>query len=434
MNSEMNPRFFSTSTAAAIIIANMVGTGVFTSLGFQLEGIDSTFVLLMLWVAGGIAAICGALSYAELGATFPRSGGEYNFLKEIYHPSAGFVSGWISATIGFAAPTALAAITFGTYLSAVFPQLAPTPLACSLVVMLAVIHGSNHKNSGGMQAIFTYLKIGFIVGFSALALALNRQDSVASVVPVASDVPVMLSASFAVSLIYVSYAYSGWNAATYISSELERPKSQLPIVLIGGTTIVCAMYVLLNFVFLSVAPKEALVGKLEVGYIAATYVFGDFGASIMGIAMAMLLISTVSAMIIAAPRVLHAIGEDFPAFRFLGVLNSNGVPSRAIYTQSAITIFFILTGTFESILVFAGFTMALNTLFAVLGLMIHRQRKPNHPRPYKAWGYPFTPLIFLALTGWTLTFILLERPQEALFGLVIIAAGFGIYFVARRIT
>lgn len=433
MNPEADTRFFTTSTAATIIIANMVGTGVFTSLGYQLEGIDSTFVLLMLWVAGGIAALCGALSYAELGATFPRSGGEYNFLKEIYHPSAGFVSGWISATIGFAAPTALAAITFGTYLSAVFPQLPSTPLACILVLTLAVIHGSNHRNSGGMQAAFTYLKIGFIVGFSVLALALNQQNTVANVVPVASDVPLMLSGTFAVSLIYVSYAYSGWNAATYITSELEYPKRQLPIVLIGGTAIVCAMYVLLNFVFLSVAPREALVGKLEVGYIAATYVFGDIGASVMGVAMAMLLISTVSAMIIAAPRVLHAIGEDFPAFRFLGVLNANGVPSRAIYMQSAITILFILTGTFESILVFAGFTMALNTLFAVSGLLIYRWRKPSHPRPYKAWGYPVTPLVFLMLTGWTLAFILIERPQEALLGLAIIGTGFVIYAVARRI-
>lgn len=433
MNPEADTRFFTTSTAATIIIANMVGTGVFTSLGYQLEGIDSTFVLLMLWVAGGIAALCGALSYAELGATFPRSGGEYNFLKEIYHPSAGFVSGWISATIGFAAPTALAAITFGTYLSAVFPQLPSTPLACILVLTLAVIHGSNHRNSGGMQAAFTYLKIGFIVGFSVLALALNQQNTVANVVPVASDVPLMLSGTFAVSLIYVSYAYSGWNAATYITSELEYPKRQLPIVLIGGTAIVCAMYVLLNFVFLSVAPREALVGKLEVGYIAATYVFGDIGASVMGVAMAMLLISTVSAMIIAAPRVLHAIGEDFPAFRFLGVLNANGVPSRAIYMQSAITILFILTGTFESILVFAGFTMALNTLFAVSGLLIYRWRKPSHPRPYKAWGYPVTPLVFLMLTGWTLAFILIERPQEALLGLAIIGTGFVIYAVARCI-
>jgi basic amino acid/polyamine antiporter, APA family len=433
MNPEADTRFFTTSTAATIIIANMVGTGVFTSLGYQLEGIDSTFVLLMLWVAGGIAALCGALSYAELGATFPRSGGEYNFLKEIYHPSAGFVSGWISATIGFAAPTALAAITFGTYLSAVFPQLPSTPLACILVLTLAVIHGSNHRNSGGMQAAFTYLKIGFIIGFSVLALALNQQNTVANVVPVASDVPLMLSGTFAVSLIYVSYAYSGWNAATYITSELEYPKRQLPIVLIGGTAIVCAMYVLLNFVFLSVAPREALVGKLEVGYIAATYVFGDIGASVMGVAMAMLLISTVSAMIIAAPRVLHAIGEDFPAFRFLGVLNANGVPSRAIYMQSAITILFILTGTFESILVFAGFTMALNTLFAVSGLLIYRWRKPSHPRPYKAWGYPVTPLVFLMLTGWTLAFILIERPQEALLGLAIIGTGFVIYAVAKRI-
>ena len=159
--------------AASIVVANMIGTGVFTSLGFQLVDVQSTFPLLMLWVLGGIAAFCGAITYAELGAAIPRSGGEYTFLGRIYHPGAGFVSGWISATIGFAAPTALAAITFGAYLSSVFPGLSETALAVVLVVALSGIHATTHKNSGALQSGFTSLKVVLIVVFCGAALVIT---------------------------------------------------------------------------------------------------------------------------------------------------------------------------------------------------------------------------------------------------------------------
>ena len=164
-----SPTNFSQRTAIAVVIASMVGTGIFTSLGFQLLDIQSGFVLMMLWTVGGVTALCGALTYAELGSALPRSGGEYNFLTEIYHPGAGFVSGWVSATIGFAAPSALAAITFGTYLASVFPRLSPTWLAVGLVVLLALAHANTRRSSGGIQRIFTSMKIVLIVSFCVVA-------------------------------------------------------------------------------------------------------------------------------------------------------------------------------------------------------------------------------------------------------------------------
>ncbi|TNF81149.1 MAG: amino acid permease, partial [Gammaproteobacteria bacterium] len=294
----------------AVVVANMIGTGVFTSLGYQLLDIQSGFVLLLLWVVGGITALCGALTYAELGSALPRSGGEYNFLTEIYHPAAGFVSGWVSATIGFAAPTALAAITFGEYLQAVFPSLSPTWLAIGLVVVLTAVHASTHRSSGGVQRAFTVLKVLLILMFCLAAwMWVEAPQKDMRFLPGADDLTVTLSGAFAVALIFVNYAYTGWNAATYLTSELESPERHLSNVLIRGTLIVMVLYVLLNFTFLYVAPASEMAGQLEIGYIAARHVFGATGADVMGVVLALLLISTVSAMVMAGPRVLQVIGE-----------------------------------------------------------------------------------------------------------------------------
>lgn len=416
----------------------MIGTGVFTSLGFQLVDIRSGFTLLMLWVVGGITAVCGALTYAELGAAIPRSGGEYVFLSRIYHPAAGFVSGWVSATIGFAAPTALAAITFGTYLSSVFPELSPTWLAAGLVLVLSAVHGSSRRASGRFQRFFTTLKVALIVAFCAAGVVLVREPQFVGFVPADGSAPTagsgssLFSGAFAVSLIFVSYAYSGWNAATYLTSELENPQRTLPRALAGGTLLVMLLYVGLNYVFLYAAPAEEMVGQLEIGYIAAGHIFGPRGADVMGVTLALLLVSTVSAMVLAGPRVLHAIGEDYETFRFLRRTNARGVPAVAVRTQAAISLLFILTGSFETILVFSGFTMGLNTLLAATGVFILRRREPDLPRPYRTWGYPVTPLVFLLITGWTLAYILIDRPLESGLGLGLIAAGLAIYGFTRR--
>ncbi len=420
---------FSARTATAVVVANMIGTGVFTSLGFQLLDIQSGFVLMALWVVGGLTALCGALTYAELGAALPRSGGEYNFLGRIYHPAAGFISGWVSATIGFAAPTALAAITFGTYLASAIPGLSPTWLAVGLLVALTVVHATTHRTSGGTQRAFTALKVALIAAFCVLAWALVETPQAVRFLPGMGDEELVLSGAFAVSLIYVNYAYTGWNAATYLTSEIEAPERSLSRVLVLGTVAVMVLYVLLNFTFLYVAPMSAMAGKLEIGYVAAQYVFGDTGANIMGVVLALLLISTASAMVMAGPRVLQVIGQDFRTFRVLARTNADNVPYVAIVLQSVIALTFIVTASFESILVFAGFTLGVNTFFAVLGAFVLRWTQPDLPRPYRIPLYPLPPLIFLGFTGWTLTYILIQRPVEGLWGLAIIGSGTAFYLL-----
>ena len=393
--------------------------------------LQSTFPLLMLWVLGGIAAFCGAITYAELGAAMPRSGGEYTFLGRIYHPGAGFVSGWISATIGFAAPTALAAITFGAYLSAVFPGLPETALAVVLVVALSGIHATTHRNSGALQSSFTSVKVVLILAFCAAALFMTPDPQPVALVPASGDAGLVFGGGFAVSLIYVSYAYTGWNAVTYLTSELDDVPRQLPWILGGGTALVLVLYVGLNYAFLRAAPMSEMVGQVEVGYIAATHIFGPLGADIMGVALALLLVSTVSAMVVAGPRVLHVIGEDYRPFRWLSKTNEDGIPTTAIFTQAAIAIVFIVTASFESILVFSGFVLGLNSLLTVAGVFVLRIKEPDLPRPYRTWAYPITPIVYLSLTVWTLTYLALDRPSEAGVAFALIAAGTVVYLWTR---
>lgn len=430
----MSLRHYSVNTAIAIVVANMIGTGVFTSLGFQLMDIQSTFVLLMLWLVGGVTALCGALTYAELGSSLPRSGGEYNFLSQVYHPMAGFVSGWISATVGFAAPTALAAMTFGAYLEASLGDVLSAKLmAAILVLVLTGIHIFSHAASGGFQTLFTLLKVLLILVFVvSVGWSVSEPQSV-SLLPGPGDAELLLSSAFAVSLIYVNYAYTGWNAATYIINEVDEPQRNMPVILFVGTAIVMVLYLLLNYTFLHAAPQEQMAGKIEIGVIVAQSAFGETGAMVMGIMLATLLVSTVSAMVIAGPRVLQVIGEDFRLFRVMARKSREQIPVIAILVQSGLTLFFIMTSTFESVLVFSGFVMGVNTFFAVAGVFILRRRS-DVKAAYRTFGYPVTPLIYLILMAWTLTFILINRPQEGWAGLGIITAGVLLYLVSEKLN
>lgn len=429
---------FTPRTATAIIIANMVGVGVFTTLGFQLIEIDSLFAIMMLWVIGGIAALCGALSYAELGASLPRSGGEYTFLGEAYHPAAGFVSGWVSATIGFAAPTAAVALAFAKYSGAVLPFELGTYgnkiIACSLVIILAALHALSRRVSGQTQTIFTAIKLVLIAAFIIAAFTLTDMPQPLDLLPTKQDVSVMTTASYGVALIYASYAYTGWNAATYISGEMANPQRDLPRVLLTGTAIVTVLYVLLNLAFLYAAPVDALKGQVEIGYVAADNIFGETGGKVVGGMLTLLLISTVSAMTLAGPRALQALGEDYSAMRWLAKSTKDGVPWFAIAFQSSVAVIFILTSTFKTILIFAGGMLAFNSLLAIAGLFILRWRQPDLPRPYKTWGYPVVPLIYLIITAVTLVFVTLDQPKTALVGLGLIVIGFGFWYLSERLN
>src|ERR1700742_796715 len=230
----------SLAVATAIVVADMIGVGVFTSLGFQVKDIPSGFAILALWTIGGIVALCGVFSYSELGAMFPRSSGEYNFLSRAYHPAFGFVAGWVSATVGFAAPVALAAMAFGEYGRSVVPGVSPLALAMGLVWAVSLVQLCGVRHSSTFQLIATILKVVLIVAFLIAGFLIPEKQQVAFA-PSAGDLAHVTSAPFAIGLVFVMYSFSGWNAATYIIGEMRLPQQNLPRALLAGALILVGL-------------------------------------------------------------------------------------------------------------------------------------------------------------------------------------------------
>jgi APA family basic amino acid/polyamine antiporter len=345
----------------------------------------------------------------------------------------GFLSGWVSATVGFAAPTALAALALGEYAKSLWPALQPTWLSIGVVLALTLVHGFSTRVGSRLQIIITALKVGVLVLFIGAGMVVGEGQPL-SFLPDATSWRALLSPAFAVSLVYVSYAYSGWNAAVYVTGEIENPKRNLSRILLAGTSVVLLLYVGLNYVFLRSTPLAGLSGQVEVGFVAATSLFGPLGGRLMGGVIAALLVSTISSMIFAGPRIVQTMGEDIPALRWLAPRSRAGIPVRALILQTAITLAFVLRPSFKEVLVYAGFVLNLFTFLTVLGLFVLRWRQPDMPRPYRAWGYPITPLIFLGLSGWTLAFILRDKPTESLYGLATLSVGLLVYFLTMRST
>ena len=416
-----------------LVIANMIGTGVFTSLGYQLLDIRSAPVILLLWTLGGVIALCGALCYAELGAALPRSGGEYNFVGRIYHPAAGFVSGWISITVGFSAPTAAVAIAAAKYAQSVWPGLSETAFAAALVLLTGAIHLGSRRGSAVFQQAVTGIKVLVIVALVAAVWITLPSWQPLRWTPTLEDLPLIGSGGFAIALIYVNYAYTGWNAATYIGGEFENPGRVLPKALIIATSSVMLLYLLLHVMFLSAAPMDAMAGRIEIGYVVAEYTFGVSAAKVIGVVLSLLLVSTISAMLLAGPRALYVIGRDFSAFRWLGQENRYSVPANAVVLQIALTLLLIVTSTFDSIIIFSGAILALNSLVTVLGVWVLRMREPDLPRPFKVPLYPLPLIIFAALSLWTLVHLIEQRPVEGTMALGLIVFGLVFYAVSRKL-
>ena len=421
------------TSTTSFVIANMVGTGVFTSLGFQLLGITNFYTILILWALGGVIALCGALVYGELGSAMPRSGGEYHYLSQIYHPAIGFLSGWVSMTVGFAAPVALACMAFAKYFSNIYNEFSPTLLAIIVLTAITLVHSFTIKIGGRFQSIFTITKVCFVILFIACGLIIPTHFQDFTIHAKSFSLKSLAQPAFAVSLIYVMYAFSGWNAAAYIAGDIKNPKKLIPRALLLSTILVTVIYVLLNYVFLLTTPAPELAGQLDIGTISAIKIFGTLGGKIMGIFVSLLLISTISSMIFVGPRVSQVMGEDTKILKFLSVKSRFGSPYVAVWLQFAFSLVYIITSSFDVVLKYTGFTLNFLTLLTVIGLFVHRYKYPTIERPYKTWGYPFVPLVFIAIMLWTLIFLTQTCPKESLIGLGIMASGLAIYFIDKKL-
>ena len=427
----MPPPRLSLTTATAVVVANMVGTGVFTSLGFQVGDLPSGFAVIMLWLVGGVCAFCGAMCYGELAAAVPRSGGEYHFLGRVFHPLAGFLAGWLSVTVGFAAPIALAAMAFGKYLGGVFPGAPAEAGSILMVVLVTLVHLRGVKTAAFFQNGATWLKIGLIVVFIAAGLFFGEGQNI-SFWPQSGDFDLIKSRPFAVSLVYVMYSYAGWNAATYIVGEIRDPQRTVPRAIAIGTVLVTGLYLLLNAVFLRVTPMAELDGKLDVGHAAADHIFGLTGGKIMSGLICLGLVSCVSAMTWLGPRVLATMGQDTRALAYFARSTAEGVPLRGLIAQLVVVIALILTSTFDKVLTCVQFGLQLASFATVLGLIVLRVREPDLPRPYRCWGYPFTPLLFLAISAWMMIYVALDKPWETAAGMGLIALGSVLFLVSPK--
>ena len=417
-------------TACGIVIANIIGTGVFTSLGFQLTDIHSGFALLMLWVVGGIAALCGALCYGELSAALPRSGGEYHFLSRIYHPALGFMAGIVSATVGFAAPIALAAMAFGKYFHGVFNAGAPMIFSIAVVWMVALFHVSSLRVGSAFQNLWTIVKLLLIGGLIAAGFLLDPKQPI-TFLPQPGDTMSIFAAPFAVALVYVMYSYSGWNAASYITSEITRPEKNVPRSLFFGTLLVIAIYTAVNAVFLLAAPQKEMTGQLEVGLIAGKHIFGESGGRIVAAIICLGLVSAISSMTWLGPRVTMSMGEDHWVVRFLGRKNRHGIPTNAALVQLALVNLFFLKD-FQRVVIYIQFNLLLCSLLTVLGVIVLRRTQPEIARPYRVWMYPLPPLIFAIITIWMMIYLLQSNPVESLSAVATLVAGFALYYFVEK--
>ena len=434
MSSKKDAQTIGVASAIAFVIANMIGVGVFTTLGFQLAGIKNPLAVLMLWVIGALASLCGAMVYGELGAAMPRSGGEYQYLSKIYHPAAGFLSGWVSVFVGFPAPIALASMAFGAYFSGVFPVASPQTLAVAVLALLTLIQCTGVRVGTSFQNVFSSFNIILILFFVIAGLFFSQKNFS---VPLSFDRDFftdIASPAFAVSLVYVSYAFSGWNSSAYIAGEINRPQKNLPLSLLLGTALVALLYLLLNYTFLATAEVSELAGQLNVGYISAGNIFGPRGRDIVGLIISVLLVSSISSFIFVGPRITQVIGEDYPLLQRFSLRTKRGVPLAATLFQSLISFVLILTASFETVLIYVGFALNLCTFLTVCGVFVIRRRFPDLPRPYKTWGYPVVPIIFLAIMGWNLVYLLVERPAASTAGLLTMLLGLVFYFAGRRVT
>jgi amino acid transporter len=416
-----NPPKIGWKTALALVLSNMIGTGVFTSLGYQLIGIQNTWSILLLWLLGGILALIGAFTFAELGTHYGQRGGDFVFISEGFHPFLGYLSAWTSLIVGFSAPIAIAGIAMEDYL-APFHIPFQRGITIAIVLLLCWIHSGSIRRIGRFQDFATLFKMLFIlvllgVGLSFAPIpttALQWSGNVSKEV---------FSSSFAVSLLYVFYAYSGWNAAAYIVDEIVEPQRNLPKALIGGTAIVTVVYMLLQVVFLKFAAVSDLAGKTEVALIATQNLFGSVPARWVGIGIALQLIATMSSYLWVGSRIVHSMSLRYEVWAWLRPTNSQNVPVRAVWTIGVIVLILLNSGSISRIMVYTSFLLQLMSTIAVASLLMTKRQPTDFPSPFR----PYLQWIFILFNLAILGFIFQEKPIESLIGLGILAIGAATY-------
>jgi APA family basic amino acid/polyamine antiporter len=430
--------------ATNIVVANMIGAGIFTTSGLLMSGLNNPLLMIILWTAGGIIALCGALSYGELGAAMPGAGGEYLFLSKLYSPIFGFLSGWVSFIVGFSAPIAASALGFSEYFTRAVPGLAvwlqnngimgpvltKKVLAVSVILIFTFIHYRGIKYGARIQNTLTLLKILLIVILLTAGFSSGKGDF--SNFTAGGKITSGLAGwkTIGLSLMWIMFAYSGWNASTYLGAEIKNPSRNLPGSLIYGTVIVMILYLGINILYVYGINPEAMKGVISVGGLAMGNLFGKSAEVLFSILIAFALFSSLSAFIIIGPRVYYSMAKDGLFFKSAARIHKKfQVPSNSILLQCLIAVILVLSGTFEQVLTYMGFALGIFPVLTVMG--IWRLRK-NNPEALKIKGFPVPQIIYIAAGVLILVLSFLERPLESSIALITVFIGIPVYFIFKK--
>jgi APA family basic amino acid/polyamine antiporter len=424
--------------ATNIVIADMIGVGIFTTSGLLLLELGNPLLMIALWAGGGVLAMCGALCYGALGAALPRAGGEYAYLSELFHPLLGFLTGWVSFFAGFSAPLAASSLGFSEYLVSAFPAFDSVDsaviwkkaVALAVVAALAAIHMRGLAFGARVQNYLTAGKVGLIVVLLVAGFAVGQGDYGNFQTHVTPDAPNASWRVIGLSLMWIMFAYSGWNASGYIGSEIRSPRRNLPLSLILGTSVVLVLYLSLNALYVYAVPAREMQGTIAVGGLAASRLFGAAAQRVISLFIAFALLSAISSLIIIGPRVYYAMAKDGYFFKRIARVHPvHRVPSTAILLQCLVAGVMVLSGTFDQILTYMGFCLGIFPILAVLGVF----RLPLHDNGIsRSFQYVFAALIFASVSLAILVLAYFERPVESSIALVTVALGIPIYLVFAK--
>jgi len=432
-----------------LTVGSVLGSGIFLTGGAVAAALPHASLILLVWLAGGLLTMAGAVTYAELGTLFPRAGGLYDFLKEAYGPIWGFLYGWSAFWVIMSGGIAALAAGFAEYLGVFVPDLSTHHMIASLsvgsatwelssgqIVAAAAIFALTAVNYLGVrqgattQNLLTVLKVGSVLVFCALGLWLPAPLARGPSPPLAQG---SLAALFGVAMIAVLWTYDGWYGLVFSAEELREPERSLPRALLAGTLIIMVLYLLLNFVYLKALPIARMAASSRIGEDAAAALFGPLGARLLSAAILVSIFGCLSATILYSSRIYMPMARDGLFFRSLARIDPRSrVPARSLWAQSLWAILLTLSGTYEQLFTYVTFVVVLFQVAAGIALFVLRRRRPTLPRPYRAWGYPVVPALFvlasLLLVGNTLA----ERPIESIAGLGLLALGLPAYAFWRR--
>ncbi len=430
------------SAAIALVISNMVGTGIFITPSYLAADLGSPALYFSVWLAGGLIAAIGALCYSELGVNFPSSGGEYVFLTQAYGPVWGFMTGWTSFLAGFAAPAAAASLAFADYTGTFFPVFeeknvfwtageswfriqigGAQVLACAAIGLFTAVNLFGVQRAANLQKFLTGLKLAVIGAFILFGLLAGAGNWDNFSLPTIRETTTPLPAQIAISLFYVYVSFSGWNAATYVAEELRDPARNLPRALATGTAIVTALFLLLNITFVYAAPLGAMKGVPAIGSLAATRLFGAGVGTLFSALIALALLAMIHAMLTAGPRVAYAMARNGAFFRAAARVDPHWrTPAPAILMQGLVAMLFTLT-SLPSLFFFIGFTLNAFSVLSVAALFLFRRRPGWKRLPAVSFLWPALPVVFMVVGAWMTFFGLTLAPRIALSACALIGAG-----------